>query len=570
MPTRKNKRSTKKKSYRKSSDSQVQKLKEKIHFLEQARRLDRFKLRIFGEISRISKEKISYEKILKNTMQLILKALRTDAGTLFLVDTSNKEIVFQVVQGPPATVKKLQGKRMKWDEGIVGHVIKSGKSYVTHDALHDQKWEKRFSEDLSYTTKDILCVPFSNIHGEILGALQVINRKGAQRFSHNDLEVLQSIAGQVGLVIENVRLFQSADKRLNSLKNLHVISRLLTSNLDRIEVRESALKAVIKLMECETGSLYQIDKEKNELYFDVALNDQNKVVKKIRLKMGEGVAGWVAKHKKSVLISDCSKDKRFSKKVDQASHYLTRNMVCAPLIFKKEVLGVLQAINRKEQTFTPNDLTQFEDLANQVAIALKNSLLFEELSKTFYESVAVLAEAIELRDPYTGGHTQRVKRYSLAIGRQLGLTKEEMESLFLSAILHDIGKIGVADQVLRKQGKLDFEEFQQMKKHPEFGHKILQGVSSLSKAYDGVLYHHERFDGKGYPLGLKGEEIPLLARIIAVADTFDAMTTNRPYRNGLSLDFVLKELRQCAGTQFDRKIVKAFLKAFERNEIRLS
>jgi len=531
------------------------------------------KLQVFHEIGKISRgQKSGYLESLSRLMTVVLKALNTNAGTLFLVDESHHDIEFSIVKGPAAVVKSLRGKRIPWGEGIVGHVIKTGKPYLSYAVSADKRWKKEFSSAAGYSTSDILCVPLRLADGRTLGAIQVINRKGgrgrpAKRYTEEDLDTLLSIADQVALVAENAALFHKYRERSAALAKLHSINHLLTSSLNDQDIREEAVKAVSELMDCERGSLYQYDAATSELFFDVVLGDNAAGIREIRLKMGEGVAGWVAENRQGVLIPDCGKDGRFTQKMDQKSKFKTRNMLCAPLVFRGELIGVLQAINRKAGTFSESDLLLFTDLANQVAIALKNAILYSDLRRTFYESVTALAEAIELRDPYTGGHTQRVRKYALAIGKELNLNEAEMEVLSLSAILHDIGKIGVADKILRKQGKLDFDEFTEMKKHPEWGFKILQKVPYLAMTYDGVLYHHERFDGKGYPTGKKGAEIPLFARIIAVADTFDAMTTNRPYRQGLDLDFVMKELKACAGSQFDKKVVGAFLNAFKKKQI---
>ena len=191
-----------------------------------------------------------------------------------------------------------------------------------------------------------------------------------------------------------------------------------------------------------------------------------------------------------------------------------------------------------------------------------SGFLYKELKEIFISTVYTLAETIEMRDNYTGNHTKRVMEYSYAIGEALGMKKDPLEELRLSAILHDIGKIGVRDDVLLKPGKLTDEEFALMKKHPVFGEEILMKIKGLEHIIPGVKHHHERHDGKGYPDGLKEDEIELNAKIISVADTFDAMTSDRPYRKGLDPKIAIEELIRCSGTQFDVKIVDAFIKAF--------
>ncbi|MEW6410501.1 MAG: HD-GYP domain-containing protein, partial [Nitrospirota bacterium] len=355
------------------------------------------------------------------------------------------------------------------------------------------------------------------------------------------------------------------DKTVRYLSTLMELSALLNSTLDQKVVRRRAMEAATRLMECEVGSLLLVDEERGDLFFEVALGEKGDQVKEIRLKIGKGIAGWVAEKGEPAIINDVQNDPRFFKKADEKSKFVTRNMICVPVKSKGKVIGVLQAINKLGGlVFTEEDLTAFESLSNQVAIAIENARLYEELHETFISTSTALAEAIEKRDPYTGGHTKRVMVYSIAMGKELGLSDAEIETLKLSAILHDVGKIGIEDKVLRKQGSLDDEEFKQMKMHPLLGGDILVHVRQLRDVIPGTLFHHERPDGRGYPKGLNSNEIPFTAKIIATADTFDAMTTTRPYRKALSFETAFMELKKYSGVQFDSKVVEAFFRAWEK------
>lgn len=187
------------------------------------------------------------------------------------------------------------------------------------------------------------------------------------------------------------------------------------------------------------------------------------------------------------------------------------------------------------------------------------------LGEAFHATVHDLAVTIERRDPYTGGHARRVMNYSLAIGRSLDLSGMDLINLKLAAILHDLGKIGISDDILLKDEGLSSGEFQHMMLHAVYGAEILDRIEHLKDIVPGIRYHHEKYDGSGYPDGLKGKRIPVIARIIAVADTFDAITTDRPYRKGLSFDSAFRELKKSAGSQFDPEVVNAFLNAYNRD-----
>jgi len=310
-----------------------------------------------------------------------------------------------------------------------------------------------------------------------------------------------------------------------------------------------------------------MDRGNRELFFEVAVGDKGEKVKELRLKKGEGIAGWVAEKGEPVIVHDVQSDPRFFRGADEKSEFFTRDMICVPVKTKDEILGVLQTINKRSGSFDNEDMEILCALANQVAVAIENANLYQELKDTFYGTAQSLAETIEKRDPYTGGHTKRVMNYSLAIGRMLGLGKTELENLKLSAILHDIGKIGIRDKVLLKEGKLEPEEIEIMNMHPKYGSAILSHVKQLKDVIPGMRGHHERYDGTGYPDGLKSSEIPRAARVIAVADTFDAMTTDRPYRKARTPDAAFDELKKYAGRQFDPSVVDAFFKAWKEMEI---
>jgi len=389
-----------------------------------------------------------------------------------------------------------------------------------------------------------------------------------KEITREELGLAKSAASELMLVVENARLEKLNSQETGETQTILEISHILNSTLNPKVVRTRAMGAVVRLLDCEAGSLYLIDEAKQELYFEVALGERGDQVKEIRLKMGEGVAGWVAQTGEALLVTDVSKDPRWAPKADQKSKWHTRNMVTVPVKAGAKLIGVLQALNKtRGKVFDQHDLGLMQSLADTVAIALENALLHDEQRRAFFQTAEALADAIEKRDPYTGGHTMRVRDFSGAIAEALGLDKELRESLELAAILHDIGKIGVEDRILRKPGKLTDEEFRQMCLHPEHGSSIMGHIKSLEKIVPGMRHHHERLDGKGYPSGLKNSQIPLFARIIAVADTWDAMTSDRPYRPALAEEIAIRELWQSRGKQLDPQIVLAFFKAYNNHKI---
>ncbi len=298
------------------------------------------------------------------------------------------------------------------------------------------------------------------------------------------------------------------------------------------------------------------------MYFEAASGEKGPVLKQVRLKPGEGIAGWVARRGGAIIIDDVKKDPRFASEIDRLTGYDTKNMMVVPVATKEKLWGVLQVLNKCNGVFTDEDLEMAQALANQIAIAIENASIYQEMRLTFLGVTTALADALEKRDTYTGGHTRRVHEYSVSIASRLDLPEDDMDTLRLAAILHDIGKIGVSDVVLRKPGRLDEAEFYEMSRHPEAGVEIIEHLPQLQKVVPGVLYHHEHYNGKGYPQKKSGYEIPVIARIIAVADAFDAMTSDRPYRKALSVEAAIAELERCKNEQFDPVVVEAFIESY--------
>jgi HD-GYP domain-containing protein (c-di-GMP phosphodiesterase class II) len=219
----------------------------------------------------------------------------------------------------------------------------------------------------------------------------------------------------------------------------------------------------------------------------------------------------------------------------------------------------LLGVTGKPHAFSTEELELFCLLASQAGVALEHAGLYQQLRIAYLETTGALAEAINSRDPYTGGHIERVRDDALLLGDALGLSQQDREILRIAAMLHDIGKIGIEDRILRKKAALTLAEQAQMRQHPEIGARILGGAESLAAVSVAVRHHHEWFDGSGYPDGLAGEAIPLQARIIAIADAFDALTTDRPYQSAASMEQALAAIQAATGTQFDPVLVATFV-----------
>ncbi|MCS7264825.1 MAG: HD domain-containing protein [Armatimonadetes bacterium] len=235
------------------------------------------------------------------------------------------------------------------------------------------------------------------------------------------------------------------------------------------------------------------------------------------------------------------------------------NIASVPINPGGHAQGSLIAWNQNQGEFTSRDLKLLSTIAAQTGGVIESAFLYQRLQQTFRGTIRAMAVAVDAKSPWTAGHSIRVTRYAVDLANNIGLSESEIEKVEISGLLHDIGKIGVPDSTLNKPDKLTDEEWQIMKQHPVIGYEMLKDIWQFrGDILDGVLYHHERVDGKGYPFGLKGDEIPFMGRLLAVADGFDAMTSDRPYRPGMPKERALQILMEGAGTQWDKDLVKIF------------
>ncbi|MCX7991409.1 MAG: HD domain-containing protein [Proteobacteria bacterium] len=376
---------------------------------------------------------------------------------------------------------------------------------------------------------------------------------------------LENANNQIEMMVKDIEEKNfHLEKAVDRLKILYRISRCLTTVLNPDDVIKMIVEKSVQIMKAKTGSLMLINDTKDSLYIKYAIGMDENIIKNTLVKVGDSVAGWVAKEAKPLIVKNIETDERF-KKISK-DKYETRSLISSPGIIKGEVLGVLNVNNKLDGSeFTEDELELLNTLAGQTAVSLENAKLYTDLQKSYFDTIRALVNAIEAKDKYTRGHSERVTCYALEIGKRLNLTPKRMEILQHAAILHDIGKIGTDLNILNKSGFLTIEEFEVVKEHPLVGSQILDPISFLEDVKSIIAEHHERYDGKGYPLGKKGEEISLESRIIAICDAFDAMTSDRPYRKALNLETALEEIKRCAGTQFDPQLVDIFALIIEEN-----
>lgn len=370
---------------------------------------------------------------------------------------------------------------------------------------------------------------------------------------------------------DNKRLKRQLELQNKKLRHIFNISRKSVSILCSQKPQElnALLQAIIdettEVLDSEIGSILLIDPATDTMTIYVAKGLSKEIIGKTKLKVGERISGWVAQHKQGVLVSDIEKDPRFTKRNQEK--YYTKSLIAAPIVMDNTALGVININNkRSRQPYEKEDLDLLEAMAAHAALLISNANQYKALQKLYLNTVEALAEAIDAKDHYTKKHSEHVNDYAVAIAKELKLPKEKIEIIEKAARLHDIGKIGIHDYILTKPGKLTEKEWKEIRGHSLKGVKILKPLTFLDGVINVIRQHHERYDGTGYPDKKKKDEICLEAKIMSVADAYDAMTTERPYAKAMNAQEAVKELKRESGKQFDPAIVSAFLKVLENQE----
>ena len=353
----------------------------------------------------------------------------------------------------------------------------------------------------------------------------------------------------------------SADthRMLQKMERLLEINITLNSTLELAQVLDLIIAKAVEMLDCEAGSILLCNKEENCLMFSASTSADSKSLAQIHIPLTDSLAGTIYSKNIPLVVNNVEQDIRHNASVAAQIHFQTRSLLGVPMRIQDRVIGVLEALNKKEGVFTEEDVRILSAIASQAAVAIENAQLVEALQESYESTLEGWAAALDLRDKETEGHSQRVTLLALQLAEALGMSKEDLAHLRQGALLHDIGKMGVPDRILHKHGPLTEPEKAIMRQHPVNAYKMLYPITHLRPALDIPYCHHEKWDGSGYPSGLKGEEIPLAARIFTIIDVWDALRSNRPYRKAWSVKKTITYLQEQAGKSFDPQLVDRFV-----------
>jgi diguanylate cyclase (GGDEF)-like protein len=475
---------------------------------------------------------------------------------IYLLDPDGKTLMPVAFRGELTEYQgeTLEALIVEVGEGLTGHMAETRRPYYTPNANEDP-----YAVDIPGTPEldeSILGVPM--LAGDRLTGAIVLSKLGVDQFDEEDMRLLEGLASNAAVAFENARLLQREHEAAELSGALLRLSTALNSASEMTEVLDQTLAAVPTMVGCSDLGIWLRDVQAQTFRLVTSAGFGTKLPSRMA---DHEVPAEVASHFILSMTEPFVLPKDVVATVPEEYRLLDedREILIAPMRWEPEGLAaIVIAAPTADASFTPRDLQFARGIADITSMAMGNAGRFVELEEAYVSTVEVLANALEAKDEYTGGHARALAEMALAVGTEIQMEEERLKRLELGALFHDIGKIGVRSEIIRKPSPLTQAERREMDRHPEIGEQILAPVPFLQAIRPIVRACHERWDGKGYPDGLAGEAIPLEARIIFVCDAFHAMTTDRPYRQALPEKEAIRRIKLSAGTQFDPEVVKVF------------
>jgi HD-GYP domain-containing protein (c-di-GMP phosphodiesterase class II) len=505
------------------------------------------------------------DEVLNGLSRLLKKTVKSLWTVVYLLDREQREFAPARSYGLPARYLPLF-RDMPLVPGkipLLRTIVRKKQHLLIPDAGRAEMLTPKFRSILCGLS--LLAVPMV-VRNNVMGVVFVVRPEDQPPFSPAEISIIRDMVSHASLVVSHIRLFDDSlemalemARRIEVIFTLDEINKAISSSLSPAKIIETAMEQIERVVKCKFAAI--LVAEKGAL-----------IVKTVH---SYGVKVPPSFSPGAPLTGNCLACVTFAKRENRYVPYMGRSqrlnpldralaragiesMLAVPLVSKDITKGVLLLGDTQPGQFVRENAFAIEKITAQIAVALENARLYEEMRSLFINTVASLANAIDAKSPWTKGHSERVMHVSANLAKEMGLDEDLVERVRLGGLFHDIGKIGIIEALLEKPEALSEDEFPPLRLHPEKGVAILAPIEQLRDVLPGILHHHERYDGRGYPHGLKGEAIPLTARIIAVADAFDAMVADRPYKKGFSPAEALVELRRCAGTQFDPKVVEVF------------
>jgi PAS domain S-box-containing protein/putative nucleotidyltransferase with HDIG domain len=508
--------------------------------------------------TRTSRELI--EVVLEHTLEI----LQAQSGYMALLDEEQKQFTITFAAG---RWKEAQGSQYSIHEGLSGITVRSSQPVVTENYSTEPK---ALPLEWPPASGPAVFVPLRS-EVELLGVMALARDQGAPAFVKDNVRLLSSIGDLTGNALRRQNLFEMDRKRLNQIQALHRIDLAITG-LDSLEDTLSVLlEEVCSQQKVDAAAILIYEEDSGELVCRQSRGFHNPENAEIRLKAGDGLAWLALGERRVVRAAEMPHSFAACPRLRSAQEEGFLEYFTAPLVTRGKAQGVLEVFNRSPLQISEDWTSFLRALAEQAAIAIADAALVsglqaanQALIEAYDATIIGWSNALDMRDKETEEHTLRVTELTLRLARSMGVGEEDLKHIRRGALLHDIGKMGVPDSILNKPVQLNEEEEEIMRRHPQLAYDLLKPIEYLRQALEIPYYHHEHWNGQGYPNGLKGEDIPLSARIFAVVDVWDALRSERPYAPAWPEDQVLGYIRDLSGVQFDPQVAEAFLRLMEQ------
>lgn len=512
-------------------------------------------LEVFVEAGREFTERRGIgQDLLEGVLVKGMAIVDADSGSLMLRRPGTD--LLEVVAPRGDATREARGTVVRWGEGIAGRVAANGRSVlVTGESdlvAHSMSPGRNIAAAIS--------VPLMRA-GDVLGVLNLNVARAEHRISGDDVRLIERYAHMAAVTIDNARKHRATQRAMFELMHLSELAKMLSGVSDTGEVIAIGNSVLEKAFDCDVGGVVLIGWGRDDAA--VTVRDRvpaGAVEHVISVALGRDLdLEPLADIKLVTHLGEIADDLELDSDA--------WNVLSAELMSGGTVVGYVFVAAGEGHHFDADDRRLLAGLADHLALGVEKTSLFRRMRDELKKTIAALSITLDVNEHAAPGHADRVMDYAMAIGEELGMSIEQLELLRFSGLLHDVGKAGISDEILLKPAKLDDEELREVRRHPEIGASIVDQIEFLNALSPIIMHHHERWDGEGYPMRLAGEEIPLLARILAVADSFDAMTSESPYRRRLSFAEARSELEAGAGSQFDPRIVAAFISAMDRRAL---
>jgi PAS domain S-box-containing protein len=492
----------------------------------------------------------------------LLSLLAVDGAALVMLDPASGDMLSELGCGAWAP---FTGVRIPPGAGLNGQMVSDRRPYLNNDVRSDPRL---FRPDAFRECPCVAAAPLA-VQGQIIGILWIGR---ARPLANSDLDLLIAIADMAANAIHRATMHEKMERQLQRLAALHAIDSAISSSMNLPLTLNILLGHVTAQLEVDAAAVLLLNPQRQTLEFSAGHGFHSTAIERSLVRLGEGHAGAAALERRIVEVPSLAEGQPVFTRASLLAGEGFVAYYCAPLMAKGQIKGVLEIFHRSPVNPDPDWLAFLETLAGQAAIAIDSADLFDglqrsntELSIAYDATIEGWSRALDLRDKETEGHTERVTEMTLELARSAGISEEELVPIRRGALLHDIGKMAIPDSILLKPGPLDEREWEIMRQHPTQAFQLLSPIIYLRLALDIPYCHHEKWDGTGYPRGLKGDVIPLAARLFAVVDVWDALRSDRPYRAGWPEEKVIEHIQAGSGTHFDPHAVELFLRVRSEN-----